>query len=334
MNEIAASPLKKQAEFSQTQKHQRNPWRHAQPWHFRATGQGRKYRLVCWRERHIAKLIAGYAAKSGYCWASVATLASQMGLSRAQTARYLARLEEQGIVVSKGFSQNGTKVIALNPSGLASEPANHRNRPSINSYGLKKGLSCRPAYGPVRESESPTCANVREKSFLRESSTDKQEYAVPEEPTCELSLAISPKQSQRPRGRESRSDERRSMPKSTIPQKKQLNQNLQTYIARNHFETIAAFLRYDPNRWGTREEWKAKTDEQIREWRTDCEYLGYEVDFHDPSLCLDFLDILQEEVMKRRHCETTPARICMKILDRCQRETPMVLIGPGFLYQN
>lgn len=222
MHKGNASPCQNQAQLSQTVKP--NDWqavarqriRLSKLFNFAADGEGRKWRLKRHRLRTLARIVASYCTH-GRCFASIETLAVKFGMSPAQTCRYLKMLHAMGIVVRRGLiHEHGSRIRIIDPSRFARPPATGDSRLPVNSFGLKKGLTYRPAYemssqepagpeseGPlVRQSENPgmrerdasACANLRCKSFRKNQSMSRSHDAVPPygEPTTEQRTSKPP----------------------------------------------------------------------------------------------------------------------------------------------
>lgn len=120
--------------------------------------------------------------------------------------------------------------------------------------------------------------------------------------------------------------------KQTRAPKKSFNENLAMYIEREGFTTVSEFLTYNPKTCGSnRSEWELRAIEFKIEWTRACDSLGYKLDLADPLLTWEFVDEVVLEVEKRKEQNITPARICMKILDRCQRKSPTIPYPPSFL---
>jgi hypothetical protein len=103
-------------------------------------------------------------------------------------------------------------------------------------------------------------------------------------------------------------------------------------MTRNGFEPVKEWPKYDSKIWVTREEWTSQIQEDRLNWDDACKATGYTVNYDDPFVCWEFLDIVKEVVDKHsRDAEITPAKLCMKVLDRCLAERPTVPFPPTFL---
>jgi hypothetical protein len=359
MNLDTAKLFEKQSQSSQEQKNERAVWPHIQPWQLRGEGQGRKHRLVCSRMQQVVKTMASFASKSGFCFASRNTLAEKTGLSIGQVDRCLEQLKKQGIVRSTGLShKHGTRIYSLDPSKLKLAPTKGQSRPTVNSYGLKKGKLYRPAYAPLRESESSTLresegstrANTLGKSFLRRGSGQhRQKSAVGQgvlrtiqlqmcfvEENLLLEERVDPPMKKtttqgRPKGL-TPTPLSQGIPIALIPPSDRFEKNLKSYMNRNGFKPVKEWQQYDESIWDSRDEWIKSIREDRQDWDEACKTIGYSVNYEDPLVCLEFLDVVNDIVEEHsRDAEITRAKICMKILDRLDAGHPKIPFPPSFL---